>query len=181
MAALLNAVTLRLTLDGSMGRTTFETEAMAPAEVAAAVAAWTKYARHQLSTEATRNAIIDGLLEQPAPRCRWLVPADLRGAVARRRRRPAPRRAVHPGARDHCARRRRLPVHDDDRSATIAITHCQIRRWASSLLTESAFCREYAILPLGPARGCGDAGGAARGAKSQKCRRGHRAMTAQCL
>src|SRR3954469_23666019 len=62
MAAPLNAVTLRLTLDGSMGRTTFETEAMAPAEVAAAVAAWTKYARHQLSTEATRNAIIDGLL-----------------------------------------------------------------------------------------------------------------------
>jgi len=62
MATPLNAVTLRLTLDGSMGRTTFETAALAPAEVAAAVAAWTKYARHQLSTEATRDAIIDGLL-----------------------------------------------------------------------------------------------------------------------
>jgi hypothetical protein len=62
MAAPLNAVALRLTLDGSMGRTTFETAALAPAEVAAAIAAWTKYARHQLSTEATRDAIIDGLL-----------------------------------------------------------------------------------------------------------------------
>ena len=62
MAAPLNAVTLRLTLDGSMGRTSFETAALAPTEVAAAVAAWTKYARHQLSTEATRDAIIDGLL-----------------------------------------------------------------------------------------------------------------------
>ena len=45
-----------------MGRTTFETTALEPAEVAAAVAAWTKYARHQLSTEATKDAIIDGLL-----------------------------------------------------------------------------------------------------------------------
>ena len=62
MATPLNAVTLRLTLDGSMGRTTFETTALEPAEVAAAVAAWTKYARHQLSTEATRDAIVDGLL-----------------------------------------------------------------------------------------------------------------------
>ena len=44
MATPLNAVTLRLTLDGSMGRTTFETAALAPAEIAAAVAAWTKYA-----------------------------------------------------------------------------------------------------------------------------------------
>jgi len=35
MAAPLNAVTLRLTLDGSMGRTSFETAALAPAEVAA--------------------------------------------------------------------------------------------------------------------------------------------------
>ena len=36
------------------------------------------------------------------------------------------------------------------------------------LFTECAFCHEYAILPLGPARGCGDAGGAARGAKGQE-------------
>jgi hypothetical protein len=62
MTAPLNAVTLRLTLDGTIGRTAFETEALAPAEVAAAVAAWTRYAQQRrLSREDTEGAIVAGL------------------------------------------------------------------------------------------------------------------------
>src|SRR4051794_13027261 len=49
--------------------------------------------------------------------------------------------------------------------------------------TESAFCYEYAILPLGPARGCGDADGTARRAKGQEWagrrRRDHRSARAR--
>jgi hypothetical protein len=49
--------------------------------------------------------------------------------------------------------------------------------------TESPFCREHAILPLGPARGCGDAGGTVRGAKRQEWasrrHRGHRPARAR--
>ena len=56
MTAPLNAVTLRLTLDGTMGRTTFETEALAPTEVAAALAAWTKYARRPACRRTTPRA-----------------------------------------------------------------------------------------------------------------------------
>ena len=84
MATPPNAVTLRLTLDGSMGRTTRDHRAGAGRgrrgccrldEVRAAPALnGSDQGRHH------RRAA-----EQPAPRYRWLVSADLRGAVARRR------------------------------------------------------------------------------------------------
>src|SRR5215213_7157427 len=55
--------------------------------------------------------------------------------------------------------------------------------WGGPLFTQSAFCHECAILPLGPAKGCGDAGRAARGAKGQewasRCRRGRRPARAR--
>jgi hypothetical protein len=63
MTAPLNAVTVHLTMDRTTGRTTFETEALAPADVSARIAAWTKYAqRRGLSGDDAKGAIIAGLL-----------------------------------------------------------------------------------------------------------------------
>jgi len=90
-----------------------------------------------------RTGAINRRAKQPSP-CRCQVRQPVYCRSAGRPEGPCP-----PFRPESCAR---LARSDDGRQ----------------FFTEGTFCREYAILPLGPARGCSKASGTARRAKGQE-------------